>query len=95
MTNPKLIVADEPTGNLDSKNSHDLLTLLKNLNEQDQVTIIMVTHDAMIASYSKRLLFIRDGVIDEVIEREGLDQKEYFYKIVQANSKESMELLFQ
>lgn len=95
VTNPKLIVADEPTGNLDSKNSHDLLTLLKDLNEKDHVTIIMVTHDAMIASYSQRLLFIRDGVIDEVIEREGLDQKEYFYKIVQANSKESMELLFQ
>lgn len=94
VTNPKLIVADEPTGNLDSKNSHELLNLLKTLNDEEHVTIIMVSHDAMIASYSKRLLFIRDGVIDEDIERGSLDQKEYFYKIVQANSKESMELLF-
>lgn len=92
VTNPKLIVADEPTGALDSKNSHDLLTILKNLNEKENVTILMVTHDAMIASYSKRLLFIRDGKIDEIIDRKSSDQKEYFYQIVQANSKESMEL---
>lgn len=94
ITNPKLIVADEPTGNLDSKNSHELLTILRDLNLHEKVTILMVTHDAMIASYSKKVLFIRDGIIDEVIEADGLDQKDYFYKIVQANSKESMELLF-
>lgn len=94
VNNPKLIVADEPTGNLDSKNSHDLLSLLKELNEQEQVTIVMVTHDAMIASYSKRLLLIRDGVIDEDIEKNDMDQRDYFYKIVQANSKEAMDLLF-
>lgn len=79
---PKLIVADEPTGSLDSKNSHTLLTIL------------MVTHDAMIASYSRRLLYLRDGCIEEDLERADMDQKEYFYKIVQINSKESMELLF-
>lgn len=94
VSNPKLIIADEPTGNLDSKNSHELLNLLKKLNETENVTIIMVSHDAMIASYSKRMLFIRDGKIDEDIERGELNQKDYFYKIVQANSKESMELLF-
>ena len=92
---PKIIFADEPTGNLDSLNARELMEYFVKINEEKHTTIIMVTHDAMIASYSKRLLFIRDGVIDEVIEREGLDQKEYFYKIVQANSKESMELLFQ
>lgn len=91
---PKLIIADEPTGNLDSHNSHEVLEIFKKLNEEDHVTILMVTHDAMIASYSKKTLFIRDGNIDEVIERKDLDQKEYFYHIVQANSKESMELLF-
>ena len=91
---PKLIVADEPTGNLDSKNSHELLNILKGLNEQEHVTILMVTHDAMIASYSKKVLIIRDGIIDEIVEREDSDQKEYFYRIVQANNKESMELLF-
>ena len=48
VTNPKLIVADEPTGNLDSKNSHDLLELFKKLNEEEGVSILMVTHDSMI-----------------------------------------------
>lgn len=94
VTNPKMIIADEPTGNLDSKNSHELLSILQKMNEEQHVTILMVTHDAMIASYSKRMLFIRDGRIDEDIERKEMDQKEYFYKIVQTNSKESMELLF-
>lgn len=94
ITRPKLIIADEPTGNLDSHNSHEILEIFKQLNAEEHVTILMVTHDAMIASYSQKTLFIRDGVVDEVITREGLDQKDYFYKIVQANSKESMELLF-
>lgn len=94
ITKPKLIIADEPTGNLDSHNSHEVLEIFKQLNEEEHVTVLMVTHDAMIASYSKKTLFIRDGAIDEIIEREGLNQKDYFYKIVQANSKESMELLF-
>lgn len=94
ITNPKLLIADEPTGNLDSHNSHEVLEIFQQMNEQQHVTILMVSHDAMIASYSKKTLFIRDGNIDEIIEREGCDQKTYFYKIVQANSKESMELLF-
>lgn len=94
VTNPKLIVADEPTGNLDSKNSHDLLKFLKDLNENEGVTILMVTHDSMIASYSKKLVYIRDGVIDGIIERENMSQKEYFYKIVDINSRESQMLFF-
>ena len=52
----------------------------------------MVTHDAKIASYSTKLLYIKDGIIDCTIEREGLSQKEYFYKIVDINSSESQEL---
>jgi len=94
VTNPKLIVADEPTGNLDSKNSHELLAFLKELNEKEGVTILMVTHDSMIASYSKKLVYIRDGIIDGVIERENMTQREYFYKIVDINSRESQALLF-
>lgn len=95
VTNPKLVVADEPTGNLDSKNSHELLAFLKRLNEEEGVTILMVTHDSMIASYSKKLVYIRDGVIDEIIERQDLTQREYFYKIVDVNSKESQALFFE
>lgn len=94
VTNPKLIVADEPTGNLDSKNSHDLLAFFKKLNETEGVTILMVTHDSMIASYSKKLVYIRDGVIDGIIERNDMSQKEFFYKIVDINSRESQALLF-
>lgn len=92
VTNPKIIVADEPTGNLDSKNSHELLSLFKELNEQEGVSILMVTHDPMIASYSTKLLYIKDGVIDETIERKEASQKEYFYKIVDINSTESQAL---
>ncbi|MGL4772277.1 MAG: ABC transporter ATP-binding protein [Clostridium sp.] len=89
---PKMIVADEPTGNLDSKNSHDLLKLLQELNEKEGVTILMVTHDSMIASYTKKLVFIRDGKIDTELRREELSQKEYFYNIVDITSKESQNL---
>ena len=92
VTNPKLIVADEPTGNLDSKNSHELLELFKELNVKEGVSILMVTHDTMIASYSSKLLYIQDGVIASSIERGDLSQKEYFYKIVDINSNESQKL---
>ncbi len=92
VTHPKVIVADEPTGNLDSKNSHEILSLFKQLNETEGVSILMVTHDPKIASYSSKLLYIKDGIIDSEIKREGLSQKEYFYKIVDLNSNESQEL---
>ena len=89
---PSIILADEPTGNLDSKNSHEILSLFKELNEKEGVSILMVTHDSKIASYSSKLLYIKDGIIDRTIEREGLSQKEYFYKINDINSSESQEL---
>lgn len=92
VNHPKLIVADEPTGNLDSENSHEILRLFKKLNQEDQVTILMVTHDSMIASYSKKLLFIKDGILETTIEKGDRTQKEYYYDIVNANSKESQEL---
>lgn len=92
VTNPKLIVADEPTGNLDSKNSHELLELFKELNAEEGVSILMVTHDSMIASYSSKLLYIQDGQIEKTIERGNMSQKEYFYKIVDINSHESQKL---
>lgn len=92
VTNPKLIVADEPTGNLDSQNSHELLELFKKLNQEEGVSILMVTHDSMIASYSSKLLYIQDGRVAHTIERGNLTQKEYFYKIVDINSNESMKL---
>lgn len=92
ITEPAIILADEPTGNLDSQNSHDLLELFKRLNEEEGVSILMVTHDSMIASYSQKLLYIKDGQIAETIEKGQLSQKEYFYKIVDVNSVESQKL---
>ncbi|MGL4772160.1 MAG: ABC transporter ATP-binding protein [Clostridium sp.] len=92
VNNPKLIIADEPTGNLDTKNSHEMLSLLKQMNDNEGKTILMVTHDSMIASYSKKLLFIRDGKIDDIIERGEMSQKEFFYEIVDITSKETQQL---
>ncbi len=89
VTNPKLIVADEPTGNLDSQNSHELLSIFRRLNKEQGVTILMVTHDATIASYSTKMLRIKDGEIEVELSADGMNQKEYFYKIVEANSQES------
>ncbi|MEG0276058.1 MAG: ABC transporter ATP-binding protein [Coprobacillus sp.] len=92
IANPKIIIADEPTGNLDSVNSHELLMTFKKLNEQENATIIMVSHDPMIASYSSRLIYIKDGKIEETVSREGLSQDEYFQRIVDINSLESRKL---
>jgi putative ABC transport system ATP-binding protein len=78
---PKLILADEPTGALDSKSSADLLQCMSDLNEQEAATIMMVTHDAFAASYCKRILFIKDGRIYTEIVRGG-DRKEFFNKIL-------------
>lgn len=93
VTNPQIIVADEPTGNLDTKNSHELLRMIQDLNSKEGITVIMVTHDNMIASYSKKILFIRDGKIDEIIEKGTDTQKKYFYKIVEVASRDSQNLI--
>ncbi len=88
---PGMIVADEPTGNLDSKNSHELMGVLRSLNEQDGVTIIMVTHDAMIASYSSKLIYIKDGLIQRTLVRGDNSQEDYFNRIVALNAEMSGE----
>ncbi len=61
--NPQLILADEPTGNLDSRSGKEVMSLLTELNRKDNKTVVVVTHDMNIASYTKRLVQIRDGVI--------------------------------
>ena len=87
-----IIVADEPTGNLDTKTSHELLQFLKDLNETEGKTIVMVTHDAMIASYTKKLVFLRDGKIEEIIEKGDKSQMDFFYDIVEVTTKENKNL---
>lgn len=65
---PSIILADEPTGNLDSKTSEEILNLLKDCQEQFKQTIIMVTHDAKAAAYGDRIIRLKDGQIDEEVE---------------------------
>lgn len=61
--NPKILIADEPTGNLDSQKGKDIMTMLKKLNEDKKLTIIIITHDDEVAKYAKRTIVIKDGKI--------------------------------
>lgn len=79
ITKPALILADEPTGSLDSKSARMLLETFDTLNEQLHATILMVTHDAFTASYCKRILFIKDGKIFNELIR-GDDSRKVFFK---------------
>lgn len=82
ITNPKLVLADEPTGALDSKAARHLLESLKDMNESAKATILMVTHDAFTASYASRVVFIKDGQIFNEIRRGQDDRKTFFNKII-------------
>lgn len=75
---PTLILADEPTGNLDSKSTKDVLELLGRINQQEQTTIVMVTHDPIAASYCDRVLFIKDGEYFNEIYRD--DKRQTFFQ---------------
>ena len=82
ITNPKLVLADEPTGALDSKSSRMLLERFNALNERLETTILMVTHDAFTASYASRVIFIKDGKIFNEIHKGDNTRKEFFDKII-------------
>lgn len=86
VTNPALVLADEPTGALDSKSSQMLLTMLQKLNEQFLATILMVTHDALSASYCSRILFIKDGRIFNEVYRGAKSRKEFYEEIIEVVS---------
>ena len=83
ITNPSLILADEPTGALDSKASRILLDSMEKLNEVYHATIMMVTHDAFTASYAHRILFIKDGRIFNELIRGNDTRKTFFNKIIE------------
>ena len=76
---PKLILADEPTGALDSHSSQMLLSTIQSINEQLGATILMVTHDAFSASYASRILSLRDGEIFTEL-RKGNDSRTMFFE---------------
>lgn len=82
INNPKLILADEPTGALDSHSSQMLLSTIQSLNQEFGATILMVTHDAFSASYAGRILFLRDGEIFTEIVRGKEERRAFFEKIL-------------
>lgn len=79
--NPAILLADEPTGNLDSKASRNVMETLENINETDKTTMLMVTHDPIAASYCNRVLFIKDGKLYNEIHR-GENRQAFFQKII-------------
>lgn len=86
VTNPSLILADEPTGALDSKSAGMLLDSLNLMNKKKQATILMVTHDAFTASHCQRILFIKDGKIFNELMRGDKSRKAFFDEIMQVVS---------
>lgn len=86
ISGPELILADEPTGALDSKNSKNLMRLLNLMNSENGATILTVTHDPLVASYAGRVLFLRDGKIyNEIIKGEKTNDK-FFKEIITINA---------
>ena len=83
VTNPSLVLADEPTGALDSKSSRMLLDTIEKLNRELDTTTMMVTHDAFTASYAHRILFIKDGKTFNELIRGNDTRKEFFNKIIE------------
>ncbi len=82
INNPRLLITDEPTGALDSKNSRNLLSSFKKINEEDKTTILMVTHDAQAASWCSRVLFLRDGKLYSELRRGDQSRDEFFKAIM-------------
>lgn len=81
INNPDIIFADEPTGNLDSKSSNNVMSCFEKLNTINKNTILIVTHDSFAASYCNRVIFIKDGLVNLEIRKEGT-RKEFFEKIL-------------
>ena len=79
---PKLILADEPTGSLDSKSAKQLLEIMEDMNKNMNATILMVTHDPLSASYCSKILFLKDGKIFNKIEKGDKQRKEFYDEIL-------------
>ena len=86
ITNPKIVLADEPTGALDSKSAKQLLETFEALNDKMEATILMVTHDAFTASYADRIIFIKDGKIFNELVKGNDTRKQFFEKIIEVQT---------
>ncbi|MGM0146726.1 ABC transporter ATP-binding protein [Enterococcus sp. AZ162] len=82
VTQPTILLGDEPTGALDSKSAKDLLDTMEELNTNDKVSILLVTHDAFSASYCQRILFIKDGVIHQEVKRGEQSRSDFYRQIL-------------
>lgn len=82
ITQPTILLGDEPTGALDSNSARDLLDTMEELNQRDQVSILLVTHDPYSASYCRRILFIKDGVIYQEVKREDQTREDFYRQIL-------------
>ncbi|SFS77372.1 ABC transporter ATP-binding protein [Marininema halotolerans] len=78
---PSLLLADEPTGNLDSQSARTVMEMLASVNKKDETTMMLVTHDPIAASYCHRVIFIKDGKIEKQIVR-GKDRQPFFQEII-------------
>ncbi|WP_154838333.1 ABC transporter ATP-binding protein [Staphylococcus sp. Marseille-Q1834] len=83
---PSIIFADEPTGALDSKSAKDLLNRLEEMNKKFNSTIIMVTHDPSAASFSERVIMLKDGNIHSEIHQQNKSKQDYYKEIIQLQS---------
>lgn len=79
---PAILLADEPTGALDSKSSRAMLDTMELLNRRDQVSILMVTHDPFSASFADRILFIQDGIIGKEVKKGDLARQDFYKKLI-------------
>ena len=82
VNSPKIILADEPTGSLDSKSARQLLEIMEDMNQKMKATILMVTHDPLSASYCNKILFLKDGKIFNRIEKGEKERKEFYNEIL-------------
>ena len=86
ITNPKIILADEPSGALDSKSAKQLLETFEALNDKLDATIVMVTHDAFTASYADRIIFIKDGKIFNELVKGTDTRRQFFERIIEVQT---------
>lgn len=86
ITNPQIVLADEPTGALDSKSARQLLATFEYLNQELEATILMVTHDAFTASYADRIIFIKDGKVFNELIKGNDTRKQFFEKIIEVQT---------